>query len=518
MRLMTNLSICGYLSVLLLTACVPSAPPATIAPPPPTATALSLDVTVANPTADRLALSTPPGRATEATDSADACRADPGAAAIRYVIEAELDYALKRLAVRQQVTFRNTTGEVLEQLVFHVPPNKEPGVFRLESVALADGAESPPVTLEGVRLSVPLLEPLAPGCQAGLSLAYTLRIPRMGSGYFARQGYLGYSDRQLSLALWFPAVAHHAAGEWITPIPITVGEQTVLPAADFDVRLAVSDPPRSMIVTGPGVVSREGRAWRFQLSGARDLAISLSSVYRRHMAEALNEAVQVELYTFDEPETEEAARQALHTAVAALNLFADLYGPYPYERLVIVESDFPDGMEFSGLVYVGGEWFRAYRGDPASYLTLITAHEVAHQWWYHCVANDQSRHPWLDEALATYSEYVFLQENYPDLADWWWDFRVNSFNPEGFVDSTVYEFDTSRGYINAVYLRGAQFIHALRREIGTEAFFAWLSEYVASMSGQIATPADLWAALDADLLAQTRETRRAFLRHSDPDA
>ena len=33
----------------------------------------------------------------------------------------------------------------------------------------------------------------------------------------------------------------------------------------------------------------------------------------------------------------------------------------------------------------------------------MTTHEVAHQWFYSLVGNDQAHDPWLDEVLATYA-------------------------------------------------------------------------------------------------------------------
>src|SRR5690606_16503225 len=144
----------------------------------------------------------------------------------------------------------------------------------------------------------------------------------------------------------------------------------------------------------------------------------------------------------------------------ALSTYSDLFGAYPRERFVVIQGDFPDGMEFSDLVFVSGDWFASYAGEPKSYLTLITVHEVAHQWWYSRVGNDQAMMPWLDEALATYSEYIFYEEYYPELKDWWWDFRVNTWIPGDFdrhpVSSTVYDFASIREYVNAVYLRGAR--------------------------------------------------------------
>ena len=36
-------------------------------------------------------------------------------------------------------------------------------------------------------------------------------------------------------------------------------------------------------------------------------------------------------------------------------------------------------------------------------LGLITAHEIAHQWFYSLVGNNQARDPWLDEGFASYA-------------------------------------------------------------------------------------------------------------------
>jgi len=202
---------------------------------------------------------------------------------------------------------------------------------------------------------------------------------------------------------------------------------------------------------------------------------------------------------------------ALEVAGQSLDMYSDLFGTYPYPRMVVVQSDFPDGMEFSGLVYVGGEYFRGFNG-PTSYLLLITIHEVAHQWWYGRVGNDQAINPWLDEALATYSEYVFIEEYYPALKDWWWQFRVDAYAPEGFVDSTVYEFETRREYINAVYLRGVRMLKDLRTNLGTDAFFDWLRRYAEAGSGRIVDPTFFWSLLTPEQVTATSVTRDEYLR------
>ena len=62
------------------------------------------------------------------------------------------------------------------------------------------------------------------------------------------------------------------------------------------------------------------------------------------------------------------------------------------------------------------------------------------------------------------------------------------------MDSAVYQFNTPREYINAVYLRGAQMLQNLREDIGDEAFFRLLRAYYSAGSGSIADPATILAA------------------------
>jgi aminopeptidase N len=241
--------------------------------------------------------------------------------------------------------------------------------------------------------------------------------------------------------------------------------------------------------------------------------------------EQASNGVLVELYAFDdaitltENGTADGAGHALLVTMRSLAMYDDLFGAYPYDRFVVVEGDFADGMEFSSMVFVGRDWFRSFTGDPASYLTIITVHEVAHQWWYARVGNDQALTPWLDEALATYSEYIFFEEYYPELRDWWWSFRVDTFLGNDYaglrVDTPVYTFTSIRQYINAVYLRGARMLHQLRGEMGTDPFFDWLRRYAETGAGRVTSAETFWSLLTPEQLEQTYEIREAYLLDTD---
>lgn len=454
--------------------------------------------------------------ATEAP-SAIVCPAEIDTPMTRYTITADMDYPKRALEVQQQVEYVNRTAQSLDQLLLVVRPNSLLDVFKVESIDLASSNAN--YQLTGQKLSIELPQTFNSNCMITFTMSFRINIPAMDAdGVDAYKGYLGHSYRQINLGHWLPTIAVRQGDDWLVHDEIPIGEQDVLDDADWDVILNIPDAPDKLKVAAPGnVETNKSRQWHYLLPNARDFSLSMSEDYNLSTTKTDN-GITVELYTFDDAMilTDGGAINspafALDVASKALSMYSDLYGDYPYKRMVIVQGDFPDGMEFSGLVFVGGEYFRAF-GGPTSYLMLITVHELAHQWWYGRVGNDQAINPWLDEALATYSEYAFIEEYFPALKDWWWGFRVNNYSPDGFVDSSVYEFKTRREYINAIYLRGVLMLRDLRAALGTDAFFDWLHRYAEAGAGRVVTPDFFWSLLTPGQLDETAETRKKYLKH-----
>lgn len=429
----------------------------------------------------------------------------------RHQIQAKLDYEKKTVHVIQAVDYANRTGEMLDRLVFNVEPNQGAGQFVLNHVRFRD--ETLDFELNGKQLTVffPADQPLVPECLYHVTLDFMLNVPQYSTISYGQRGFFAATPRQMNLGGWLATVADYRHGEWITRDPYHIGEQDVLTVADWEVNLSLVTPNERLKIAGAGIGGQlTPDEWRFIHRGAREITLSISD---RFVLEPviLQNGVTVELYTFDSTGLF-AQEKFRDVTVQSLELYQELFSPYPNERLVMVQGDFPDGMEFDGLTFVGDSWFTNWNGRDSSYLTLITAHEVAHQWWYARVGNDAALAPWLDEALATYSEYLYLERYHPDLLDWWWGFRVDNYAPQGFVDATVYEFSTGREYINAVYLRGVRMLHDLRADLGDHNFFNLLQDYARVYDGAIATADDFWALLTPEQVEQTRATRGRYLR------
>jgi len=401
----------------------------------------------------------------------------------RYTLNARLDYDAHFLTVDESIHYQNATGETLTALVLAVETNLWADCFTLNRLTI-NSLTATGLSLHGDRLDVPLAEPLVPGGILNLSLVFDLQLPAADVHHV-----FGYNNRQTNLVDWYPFLVPYSGG-WLLHPPAELGEHLTYEAAVFDVTLTLADPVMPVTLAASAPAEAVAESWHYFLQNARTFVFSASSAYRS--ISYTIEGVTVTSYYFSEEEAQ--ARAVLDQAVKALTTFGTLFGAYPYPSLSIVESPFYDGMEYDGLLFLSHEFYLGYDGTMLNYLIDIAVHETAHQWWFGLVGNDQALAPWLDEALATYSEKLFYEKNHPDVTKWW-DFRVNAYVPTGWVDSDIYHGGDFRSYTNSVYLRGAQFLEALRSRIGEEAFFAFLKDYAAQMAGKRATADDFFRIL-----------------------
>lgn len=417
-----------------------------------------------------------------------------------YLLYASLDYAGHRMGVGEVIRYQNQTGVPLQSLVLVVEPNRWPNGFGLYFLAVNDQPTSD-YSLSGNRLEVRLAEPLEPGSAVTLVIQYILWLPQTSSAHI-----YGYNYLQANLVDWYPFVAPYDASQgWLLHPPADVGEHLVYDAVDFEVTLEVSDPTLVIAASAPSDLPG---GYHYRLENARSFVFSASPAYRASTATA--GPVTVTSYYFG---GETAAGEAiLAHAVRAVNTYSARFGSYPHASLSIVEALHPDGMEYSGLVFLNRDFYRQYDGSVVNNLVSIGVHETAHQWWYERVGNDQALEPWLDEALSVYAEQIYYGDNYPGTVNAWWAFRVNAFEPRGWLDETIYTAGSFRAYTDAVYLRGAHFLQALRQRLGDEAFFAFLNDYAVQMSGRRATAADFFRILRQHSDAEISDLLSAYFR------
>jgi aminopeptidase N len=147
-------------------------------------------------------------------------------------------------------------------------------------------------------------------------------------------------------------------------------------------------------------------------------------------------------------------------------------------------------MEYPGLNLIGWDLYR----DRRSELEDRVVHEIAHQWWYAQVGNDQVRTPWLDEGLAEHSTSLYYRDVFGEarantLVQQRWMVPYQAAVENGY-DAVVNQPAAAFGpeYEVIVYGKGALFFEALRERLGEDLFRAVLRAYVERYRWRIATP------------------------------
>ena len=410
-----------------------------------------------------------------------------------YSFAVRFDYLAHTLGVTETLVYVNNTSASLTELLVVVEADRREGSFALQGLQWGDGEPLEDYILEEARLRIPLRQALAPYQSLSLHIQYSLDIPFFEAGQVV-YGPLNATARQANLGDWYPYIPPlDAEAGWLVYEPSGVGENQVYDLADFEVNIEVVDAPPGLVIAASSWGQQAGDRYHFLLEGGRNFAWSASPEYV--VAQTVIGSALITSYAF--PEDARQGQALLQVSADAVALYNELFAPYPHTSLAVVESGFFDGLEYDGLYFLGSEYFAAYSGAPTDYLTILGAHETAHQWWYGLVGSDQAWQPWLDEALCTYSERLFYERYAPELLPWWWNYRVDRFDPQGAVDSTIYDLAGFRLYTDAVYLRGARLLEDLRIRVGDEAFFAALKAYAAREAGRIARPDDFFAALRA---------------------
>ncbi|TLS53998.1 M1 family metallopeptidase [Paenibacillus antri] len=334
---------------------------------------------------------------------------------------------------------------------------------RLEAVrASVDGAPAA-VERRGQTIAVALPEPWAPGEWRRIELAWEATLPAVHHRFGAADDAYWFGNALPILAAF--------DGEWRDYAYEPVGDPFYSTVADFRVRLTA---PREydVVATGDETVAPASASaadgWATTTVDAplaRDFAFALGAGYR--VAEA-STARGARVFVHFRHASEARAAAAAEAAAGIADLLEGWVGAYPYGEMDIFENEmFVTGMEYPGLAFV-----RADRlNDPDGVETV--AHEVAHQWFYNVIGNDQVREPWLDEGFATYATDVYLLG---DRLDAVYAERLRTLR-KGAAVGDVRTYDSWSAYWNGNYRKGALLLHALRGELGEEGFDRFLKAY-----------------------------------------
>jgi aminopeptidase N len=406
----------------------------------------------------------------------------------RYDIDVTFDPAENLLTGRATIVLYNTTPDPWRSLLFRLyPALKQYGGGMIIQGAAVNGRPAAFDYVADTVLRVNLTQALAEGERADVQLAWQLRIPQWSdsTGVYAL---FGTSQQITSLPLFYPSLAVYqpgptlGTGRWWTETGTVLGDAAFNYASFFAVTATL--PADQIPVTSGTLISStligNGQARHVWVTGpSREFLLQISPILRSVYTETYGTRVT----SYWLPGHEAAGRQALTYAIAALRIYSDRFGPYPYRDLRVAPAPLSfRGMEYPQAILLGTELYSQYRDN----LEVLIAHEVAHQWWYLIVHNDPVNEPWLDEAVAEYSMKIYLEElrgkRGADQLLWdRWQTPWNGLRAKGedtLLNQGVDSFRNGTQYETVVYGKGALFLEALREQLGDRGFFRFLHRYL----------------------------------------
>ncbi len=411
-----------------------------------------------------------------------------------YSITTRIDPAARAYTGSLDLDFTVSSTLPLSEIYFRTYPNLQFFGGKLELTgARVNGTMvnfAPAAGRTAVQLVLP--EPLKPGSRARVALAYKGEIAHESQP--GEYTIFGINEGTTSLTNFYPILAARRGDEWALDVPHPQGDVGYADASLYNVALTY---PSEQVLIGTGTeISRTVDAgWttsRFMLGPAREFTALMNPGFRSLEIESLGTRVRS---VFTDPNAD-AAKTALYAAVAALQIYTDQFGPYPYRDLTIVQAPITyKGMEFPSVGLVGSQTYNLYQKD----LVDRVVHEVAHQWWYNVVGSDQVRTPWLDEGLAEFSmfDYYELRDGEQvaeDLRARRWQLPITSLrrrNADQPIGRPVWDY--TQDYETLVYGKGALFFATLRDLMGPEKFSVLLRTWASEQQWAVATPAEFQA-------------------------
>ncbi|HEX6095323.1 MAG TPA: M1 family metallopeptidase [Thermoanaerobaculia bacterium] len=199
----------------------------------------------------------------------------------------------------------------------------------------------------------------------------------------------------------------------------------------------------------------------------------------------------VEVYYYLYPRDRDAGVRQFGRAVQMLDFYSDLVGPYPYDKLAIVESS----TRFGGMENASAIFLDEKAIDGTGSLEALVAHEIAHQWFGDSVSQRDWQDLWLSEGFATYFGALFFERaNGRDAFRQVMRDNRNDYlkKPELFKRPIYDPAAQPSQLLNALrYDKAAWVLHMLRGVMGDEAFFAGIRDFYAAHRDGSATTADL---------------------------
>ncbi len=290
---------------------------------------------------------------------------------------------------------------IYESKIAKLQPD-EIGYLKVKS--LKKNGKSVSYNTEGTILEVKLNTPIQPGEQVIFDMIFEGQLPV----HIRRAGRNNKDGVALSMAQWYPKMAEYDFEGWHAHPYIAREFHGVW--GNFDVTLHID---RSYTVGGTGYLQNpqemghgyedktkklnikkgEKLSWHFVAPKVHDFTWAADPNYT-HDIRKTRSGTELHFFYKNTSTYKKAWRDVQPLTEQALNYFNEHIGPYPYKQYSVIQGG-DGGMEYAMCTLISG-------GKKLNGLVGTVFHELAHSWFQQVLANNESKHSWMDEGFATY--------------------------------------------------------------------------------------------------------------------
>ena len=431
---------------------------------------------------------------------------------IDYKIEIDFDNTKNQYRGVQKIKYTNNSPETLKKVFFHLyfnafKPGSEMAIrqdnsadkntrFKLDLDSLTakqegflkvynlsqNGKPLKIINSETI-LEVELDSPLFPNNTTEFRMEFIGQVPDL----VRRAGKNSRDGIEYSMAQWYPKMCEYDLEGWNAD-PYTGrefhgvwGNFDVKIRIDKDYTVAASGYLQNAEDIGKGYFKRKnpkskrGKVeWHFIAPKVHDFTWSADKNYIHDTYPGPNNVTLHFFYKNDSQIVDNWKKLQPYTA-KMMEYFNSKIGAYPYKQYTVAQGG-DGGMEYAMMTLITG-------GRSFSGLFGVTCHELAHSWFQHVLATNETKHEWMDEGftsfISTLAEDEILEKNeeFPMERRYSDYFRLALSGTEMPQSTNANRYEYNYAYENTAYDKGAVFLSQLGYIIGEENLFKTLQEY-----------------------------------------
>ena len=353
---------------------------------------------------------------------------------------------------------------------------------------------------KGTILEVTLAKPILPNSKTTFTLDFDGQVPIQ----IRRSGRNNVEGVELSMSQWYPKMAEFDFEGWHADPYIAREFHGVW--GDFDVNITID---KEYVLGGTGYLQNKNEighgyqdsgvvvaipkktkmlTWHFNAPMVHDFTWAADKEYIHDVVKGPNNVDLHFLYK-NNPKYIQNWKDLQPKTVDLMNIYNKMVGDYPYKQYSVIQGG-DGGMEYAMCTLILGQG--SFEG-----LLGVTAHEMAHSWFQHVLASNESKNGWMDEGFTSFLEDYGMNEVFgkkvenPFTGAYKGYYSMVNSGKELPQTTHADRYDENRVYSITSYSKGEIFLTQLIYLIGKDNLMKTLKKYYSDFKFKHPTPNDI---------------------------